>query len=109
MTNLVKIKDVCVYSAMNEHALECYEIKKRLTQEGVSFKDLYYGDDTQHETIFKALSTWNWKDNVHVEFSRFPIVHWQNIYDDYTQDLEVVNSLEDFLNSPLMKNSDLAK
>lgn len=109
MANLAKIKDICVYSAMTEHALECYEVKQLLIKNGVVFKDLYFGDINQHQETFNALSTWYWKGNVKLTFKRFPIIHWENCYDDYSHDMEAANCLEDFLNSTLMKNIDLAK
>lgn len=75
---LTKIDDICLYTALNEDAQECYELKKWLNDNGVSFQGLHYNDDSQLEEVFTALNTW-WEN---ANFTKLPILVYTEIHSD---------------------------
>lgn len=106
MSNLVKIKDVVLYTAITEHAGECYACKKLLRDSNIAFKELCYADESTHQENFDALGTWAFgSDYRSVKFTKFPIIHWTEFYDDWNRYVEVVDGLEQLKQSNLLKNA----
>lgn len=73
---LIKIIQVHLYTAnTNEEA--CNQAKQWLDNNGVEYTHLHYGDESQHSDVFTALNSW-----FGTNFSQFPIVVYDEIYDD---------------------------
>ena len=108
MANLIKIRDIVLYTALTEDATECYACKKLLNEHNIKYKVLHYGDESVHQQNFDALSTWSFgPDYRQHEFKKFPIIHWNEYYDDYERYMEVATSLDELKNSNLIKNASL--
>ena len=105
MANLVKIKEVCLYIGFTEHAQECFEMKKALSDAGITPRVLAYNDEAQHPELFASLSTWRWEDGVARTFTKFPIVHWKKCYDDFETEVQCATSVSEL--SDLLANKHL--
>jgi hypothetical protein len=105
---LIKIKQVVLYTALTEDAAECFQCKKLLDDNKIKYTLLHYGDESTHQQNFDALSTWSWGgDFRQVKFTKFPIIHWTEYYDDYERYMEVAVGLEELQASNLIKNASL--
>lgn len=73
---LTKIVDVYLYTA-NTTEEACNQAKQWLDSNGVEYTHLHYGDASQHAQVFEALNSW-----FGTSFSEFPIVVYDELYDD---------------------------
>lgn len=105
---LAKIKDVTLYVGLTENGAECFNAKKILADNNISFRLLAYYDTSQHKSVFDALNTWRWgTDNVNKTFTDFPIIHWTECYDDFTVINNCVTTVAELNISTLLKNKSL--
>ena len=69
------------YSGFNENASESYEaykfLKQLKTDTGFFFRNLHYGDPSQHTLIFENTKTWYTDGDVN-----FPFMTYREIYDE---------------------------
>ena len=110
MANLVRIRDVNVYTALGPDAAECYDVVKLLKDNNVPFNHLNWSSTDDASNVFDPLNTWNFtSDGVTFEqktFTRFPIIHWRIIMDDDTNGVNVAVGLTELQNSQLIANLD---
>jgi hypothetical protein len=108
MANLVKIKDVHLYVGLVENGHECYQAKKLLDAAGVKFNILAYNDETQIPSVFVSLNTWGWgPDHKQRELDQFPLIHWTECYDDFSQLVFVAHGLIEIKESALLQHGNL--
>jgi hypothetical protein len=117
MANLVKINSVYLYTTKMVDAATstaCDVARTLLTQAGIKFSELWYNDATKDErkAVLSSLSTWKWghdgaKDSR--QMTSFPIVHWTEYYDDWSQHLEHSHGLSELQTSDLLKNASLVE
>ena len=82
---LIKIKNVTLYTAICEHAQDCWYCLSALRKTKIPFNQLNYNDDQLLEGVYTPLSTWNYFDSEEYfqkEIDRLAIVHWESFYDD---------------------------
>jgi hypothetical protein len=97
-----------LYTAFTEDAAACFECKKILDEAGVKYSLLHYGDESQHQQNFDALGTWSFGPEFNTyTFKKFPIVVWQEFYDDYERFHQVAQSADELRASNLLKNASL--
>ena len=105
---LAKIKDVVLYVGLTENGAECFNAKKVLVDNNIPFKLLSYFETAQHPSVFNALNTWRWGANNEAKiFNDFPIVHWTEVYDDFSLVNSCVTSVAELNISTLLKNKEL--
>jgi hypothetical protein len=107
---LVKIKEVYLYVGPAESNVECTQIKKLLADNNIPHTVLAYNDPSQHEGVFNALGTWGWGEGQEKRvFTEFPIVHWKELYDDYSSVLRCATSVNELNISSLILNKKLVE
>jgi hypothetical protein len=82
---LIKIKNVTLYTAICEHAQDCWYCLSALKKTKIPFNQLHYDNDQLKDGLYKSLSTWKFfdgKEYFQNEFNRLAIVHWESFYDD---------------------------
>jgi len=92
MANVVKIKEVLLYVGYTANAQQCYLMKKYLEDNNVAFNLMNYGDDSHHQDVFGAMSTWNYGrpgEQVQHNITDFPFVTWKEYYDDFEQGVHI--------------------
>lgn len=115
MTKLVHIKDIYFYhTTLDGHkdSDECSEAIGLIDQSGVDVNELLYNHEPHHNVIFESLSTWNWgSKGRNKSFDvKFPLLHWIECYDDFTQQHEHAVGVDDIANSaPVMNPTICAK
>lgn len=75
---ITKIDDIDLYVGLTADVQACWDIKKFLVDNNIKFRTLMYADDSQHEDLFKSISTW-WEGKT---FDRFPILTYTEVLDD---------------------------
>jgi len=110
MANLIRIREVVVYTALGPNAAECYDVVKLLKDNNVPINHLNWNNEDNANSTFDPLSTWNFtSDGIVFEqktFTRFPIIHWRNVFDDDTSGINVAVGLTELQNSQLIANLD---
>lgn len=117
MANLVKINNVYLYTTKMVGAgttAACDAARDLLTTAGIKFNELWYNDPKvdERKTVLSSLSTWNWGINGSKgprQLTAFPIIHWTEYYDDWSQVMEHSLGLVELQNSNLMKNASLVE
>lgn len=109
MANLLRIRDVYLYTAFNDDAVECLNAKKLLEEHNIPFSLLHY--NSGFDEAIAPLKTWYFAADpsetpVQRADAKFPLVHWKNIFDDDTQCLNVAIGLTELQNSQLIANKD---
>lgn len=115
MSNLVKIKDVFLYTSTQLSAnttAACNAARDLLTSANVKFTELWYNDESVKESIpaLTSLSTWNWGpggSKGQTTFTDFPLVHWTECYDDWSSHQEHAAGVGELQSSNLLKNTQL--
>lgn len=110
MSSLVKISNICLYIGVtNPGALQAiFDCKAVLDNAGVKYNNLLYPEPAQYANIFENLSTWTFGfDFTQYSFTDFPIVTWQEFYDDYEICDQVALSPVDLQNSNVINFKDL--
>jgi hypothetical protein len=100
--NIARIKEVSFYVGLTEDAQACFDMKKFLDSQGISYKLLAYWDDQAHEGNFKAMSTWTWGEKGEQrEFTRYPVLTWQVFDEDFNSHLEYATNIAEVKNKLL--------
>lgn len=47
-----------LYTGLTANGNECYEAYQILSQSGINFRHLHYGDPRQHEEVINNIKTW---------------------------------------------------
>jgi hypothetical protein len=74
---ITKIDDVFLYAGVTAGSAEVWNIKQWLTSNNIKYTLLFYGDDSQHTDIFRALNSW-WPD---ANITDFPLLVYTEIDD----------------------------
>jgi len=107
---LAKIKDVTLYVGLTENGAACFQVKKLLADNNIPHKLLAYNDTAQHPSVFGALNTWRWGENLETRtFTDFPIVHWKEVDTNADIVLKCVTSVAELNNSSLLLNKELVE
>jgi hypothetical protein len=107
---LKKIKEVTLYVGLTENGAACFQAKKLLADNNIPHKLLAYNDISQHPSVFNALSTWRWGEDLETQtFTDFPIVHWKEVDDNAESVLRCVTSVAELNNSSLLLNKELVE
>lgn len=110
MATLVKIKEVRLSVGLTENSAECYNLKKLLEDNNISYKLLTYFDDSQVPSVYQAYNTWNWGvEKTTKTFTDFPILVWTECYDDYEKYSCCITSSAEFNTSSLFLNKNLVE
>lgn len=117
MANLAKINNVYLYTTTKDTmqtSIACDTARALLTEAGIKFQELWYNDDKIDERtpVLASLSTWHWGPNGSKgqrKFSLFPLIHWTEYYDDWSQSIEHSHGLDEILASDLLKNASLVE
>ncbi len=83
---LVKIKEVILYTGLTEGAADCVRVLKLLKSEGIKYTLLNYSDqDHQHVENFNALGTWTFGpgEGYKKVFTDYPILLWKECFDNW--------------------------
>ncbi|MGH7744917.1 MAG: hypothetical protein ACREQ5_08950 [Candidatus Dormibacteria bacterium] len=84
---LVHIKDVYVYVAFTtpEASADCTRALTALRTLGIKFNVLSYSDHTEgQQATLSALNTWTFGEDAHqINCSDFPILVWDECFDDF--------------------------
>lgn len=106
---LARIKNVTLYVGLTADVQACWELKKLLVENQIPHTILAYFDDAVHADVFESLNSWTWgKDAEKRTFTRFPVVTWENCYDDFTIQLECALSASE-AKSKLLPHASLIK
>lgn len=110
MATLVHIKDIYIYyTTLEPHAEECRQALALLDSAGIDATELLYDHEPHHETVFESLNTWGWgsKRRQRKFDVKFPLVHWLECNDDFSQHNEHAVGIEELKNSTILKNASL--
>lgn len=96
---IVGIKEIFLYTGLtatggNDSALAI----KWFNDNNIPYTHLWYGDSSQHETVFSSLNTWGIG-----EFTDFPFVIYDEKHDDFSTKTQALIGLD------AIKNSNLAE
>lgn len=72
---ITKIDDIDLYVGLTADAQACWDMKKFLTDNNIKFRTMMYADDSQHKSLFEAISTW-WPGET---FDKFPFVIYTEV------------------------------
>jgi len=116
MANLVRIRDVHVYTALGEKAVECVNVLKLLKDNNVPFNHLNWSTDEalSNQQVFEPISTWSWSADAEnfeqkvfaSDATSLPFVHWRNVFDNDTSSVNCAVGLSELQNSQLFANLD---
>lgn len=90
---------------------ECDAARALLTQAGVKFIELWYNDPNvdERKPALESLSTWTWKGSRQRQFTRFPILHWTEHYDDWSTEVDHAAGVAEIQASSLLSNKALVE
>lgn len=54
----IKNDEFYLYTGLTENGNECFEAYNILTNSGIQFRHLHYGDPRQHEEMINNIKTW---------------------------------------------------
>jgi hypothetical protein len=97
MSNIVKIDNVRIYYGITTpEALQAiFDCKQILDDNNIPYGNLIYNEVSAYPEIFANLSTWAFgTDFTQYTFTDFPIVTWQEFYDDFEVCDQVAISVE---------------
>ena len=103
MAKLVKIKNVYLYTGTDTTIDVDQQAKNILESNNIPYTLLSYHVADQHQSVFTNLSTWQWglsKQARSVAF--FPIIHWDECYDDYEKVSNVALGVQELKESNLL-------
>lgn len=112
MANLVRIRDVHVYTCFGEKVAECWDVMKLLKDNNIPFTQLNWNSDEDfvNANVLAPLNTWSYtEDGVNFDtktLTAVPVVHWKNVFDDDVTGVNVVQGLAELQNSQLILNQD---
>jgi hypothetical protein len=96
---IVGIANIYLYTGLtptggNDSALA----EKWLRDNNIEFTHLWYGEPSQHASVFEALNTWNVG-----QFNDFPFVIYDERHDDFTIVKQTLIGLDAITNSNLVE------
>lgn len=110
MSGVLKIKNITVYTVMNEHAKECWDVLKLLQDNGIPFNHLHYHSTDDMNSTITSLKTWTFstdhENRFQRDFTKFPIIHWETVNENFDKFMNVAEGFEEFQNSQLMLEKD---
>jgi len=112
MANLVRIRDVHVYTCFGEKVAECWDVIKLLKDNNIPFTQLNWNNDEDFAAanVFAPLNTWNYTaDGETYEnktFTAVPVVHWKNVFENDVSGINAAQGLTELQNSQLIANLD---
>jgi len=110
MSNLIKIKNVCLYVGMTDNVNDCLAFRDTLKDSNVAYRTSIIFYPVDQEATFNEVSNLVYgPDYVQHEITSFPFVIWTEFYDDYERWFEYSGSLEDLKNSNLIKYKSLVE
>ena len=105
--NIERISHVQVYTAMCEHAQECWDVLSLVKEKGIEHTHLNWHTPDEIPNVIEPMSDWDWfdgEDYYTKEITRMPFVTWSVLYDDVTIRQNVAVGLEELQQSQLWKN-----
>lgn len=113
MANILKIRNVYLYTAMCDNAQDCWEALKLLKENNIPFVQLNYQDDSNFFTengTMTNLSTWKFSSDgitsFKKSFTKFPILHWDVLTEDYEKYKNCAEGLDEIKTCDLILNKD---
>ena len=101
--SIFKIKDICLCTGLTEDSNQNRKAYDWLTEQGVNFKHLYYGDPSQHPDVFASLQTWD----PSVTVNKFPILHYHEVDEELNIKGVVIVGLDNIKSSNIVELSKL--
>jgi len=86
-------------------AADTYAAMKLLDNAGVKYTKLSYTEEEQYKANFDALSTWSFgaEENAYQkQFTDFPILVWEECYDDWNKWIHSAHGLEEIKASKVL-------
>lgn len=109
--NLVKLKGIHLYTgSMTDSGVKaCEEAVKLLRDADVKYTELNYGSHSEsHEATFAALNTWVLGSDNHKKITTdFPILTWDECFDDYSVYRRIAHGLVEIEESDVLKYPEL--
>lgn len=103
MAKLVRVRSVCLYMAYTREAFAGLAIMETLDEKKIPYLLLSYPEKSHQKAVLEALGTWYWgEDKEQRDFTRFPFVTWEELYDDHTMIVNCAVSLSELKNSVVM-------
>lgn len=103
---LARIKEIHLYVGYTTptSSADCAHALRALKEANIKYNLLNYSDHEEgQKATFKALSTWSLGDDAHkVECSDFPILSWDECFDDFTVNRRIAHGLQAILESDVL-------
>jgi hypothetical protein len=108
MSTIVKIKSVIAYTHADQRG-ECNECLRILDSAGIHYEHVDLGTTiTMKVKVLEHLNACVYgPDFTQYTFDSFPVILWQECYDDYERFLQVVRSFSALSESTLIRNASL--
>jgi hypothetical protein len=109
MAEIVKVKEVHLYVGLTANAQQCFLMKKYLEDNGLKYTLLSYNDESHHDAVFSAMSSWRFgrpEESIQHTITDFPYVTWKEYYSDYEQAVRIAFSAFE-INNNLLPLKDL--
>ena len=110
MANLNKITAVTLYVGYADEAsvISCFQCKNLLDTEGVKYNLCFYPENKEYPAVLGAFSSWVYDlDYQTYNFTGFPLVMWQEVYDNYDTIQCVAQNVDELKVSRLVANKAL--
>jgi len=104
-----KITRVTVYTAMCEHAAECWEVLELVRENEIPHSHFNWHNPEEVPGViepFKTMNFFDGEDWYMREDVRLPIVEWETLYDDVTLRHNIAIGVDELKDSQLWKNLD---
>lgn len=111
MSNLVKVQAVSIYYGVTDAQAmtDTFACKAVLDSLNIPYVNLVYTETSQVNELFANLGTWTYGWDYEVkEFTNFPLITWQEFYDDYTNFNNFATSIAE-LNAKLVPIANLVQ
>jgi hypothetical protein len=112
MPSIVKIVSSHLYIGFGseETVNRCFKFKRLLDEAGVKYSLLVYPEDKEYGEMFDNLSSWVFDTDYHTRsFKEFPIMMWQEIYDNYDHIQLCAQTMDELRASRLVANKNLIR
>ncbi len=101
---IIGIRDVYLYSGLTPTGgNDSASAAQWLEENNIQYTHLWYGDASQHASVFEAINTWELGT-----FTDFPFVIYDEVHDDNTTVRQALNGLSEIQNSNLVELSALS-
>ena len=102
MSNLIKIKNVCLYVGITDNTDECITCHNILKDNNIPHAIQMCFDEKNQELNFIQYRVFG-PDFTQHEIKDFPFVIWTEFYDDYERFMEIALTVEQFKQSNVLK------